>query len=142
MIQRAFRILGITALASASACSSAVGVPPFPDFGPAARVVVTSGGDTLAILTHPADSARIAALVAFANARNDHWERPWYGVPVPRVTAYFFGGEFQGSFGAGRSFFETQRADTFASRAATPAEVAEFARIVGVPVERVAGERR
>ena len=143
-MQQVFRVLSVASLASTAACQSSVPVPPFPDFGPAARVVVTGrgGGDTLAVLSAPADSARIAALVRFANVRNSGWARPWYGVPVPRVTVLFFGTEFQGSFGAGPNFFETQRSGDFASRAATPTEISEFTRLLGIPIETVTGESR
>jgi len=116
-------------------------VPPFHDFTGVSRVHVMGlgGRDTLRTLLAP-DS--IAALLRFVNARNSDWGQPWSGVPVPKVTAYFFGADFQGSFGAGPDFFETQRAGTFASRVATSSELAEFARLVGVPRERVRAEHR
>jgi hypothetical protein len=141
MTLRGIGIFSVVALVTATGCLGAARLPPFPDFGPATRVVVVggNGGDTLHVFTHPADSARIAALVTFANARNNGWRVPWGGVPIPRVSAYFFGTRFQGHFGAGARFFETQRAGDFASRAANAAEIAEFARLLGVSLDALTG---
>ena len=102
-------------------CACGAPVQNLDDFSTVKRVVITGlgGGDTLRTLSAPES---IAALVTFVNARNSDWERPWSGVPVPRVTAFFYGADFQGSFGGGPGFFETQRAGTFASRAASSAE--------------------
>jgi hypothetical protein len=139
MTRRFSSTMALSMLVAWCACSAPV--PHLHDFNGVRRVVITGlgGGDTPRALSAP-DS--LAALVAFVNARNSDWERPWSGVPVPQVTAFFYGADFQGSFGGGPGFFETQRAGTFASRAASEAELAEFARLVGVPTERVLGQRR
>ena len=139
MMPRFSSTMALSMLVALCACSAPV--PHLHDFNGVRRVVITGlgGTDTLGALSAP-DS--IAALVTFVNARNSDWERPWSGVPVPQVTAFFYGADFQGSFGGGPGFFETQRAGTFASRAASEAELAEFARLVGVPTERVRGQRR
>ena len=110
-------------------------LPRFPDFAGATRVVVTGAGgtDTLAVLSDP---ERVAAVARFADARNDHWDVPWAGVPVPRVSAAFWrGSEFRGSFGVGPNFFETQREGEFASRAASDADRAAFLVVLGLPAD-------
>ena len=125
------------ALAAGLACAAcAPAPPPMPLLQETERVEVKAdgGGTTLATITEP---AKVDALVAFVNSRREGWGTPWAGVPVPRVDAYFYGAKFQGSFGAGPGFFETQRAGGFWSRDAADDEVAEFARLAGVPVERI-----
>ena len=134
MVIRAVLALSCTAFGG---CSGPARVPPLPDFAEVTRVVVIRDSrDTLVILT---DSTRIGALVRFVNGRNAKWERSWVGIPVPQVNAYFYGSTFQGSFGAGSSSFETQRAGTFASRSAEEPDLLEFARLLGV--SRTAFER-
>lgn len=88
----------------------------------------------IATITEP---AKIEALVAFVNARRDGWGTPWHGVPVPRVRADFRGAEFQGNFGAGPGFFTTHRAGGFWSRDASEEDLAEFARLAGVPLASI-----
>lgn len=125
----------------AGGCGNAP-LPALHDFRGATHVVVLGldRGDTLRVLRDP---VAVRALVRFVDARNSHWEIPWAGVPVPQVRAEFYDTTgFRGSFGGGPGFFETQRQDLFASRHATPEDIAEFARLVGVAVTAVQGRKR
>ena len=78
------------------------------------------------------DSARLAALVQFINARRTHWTVPWYGVPVGKygVTLYR-GAAVLGSFNAGSDFFETQQAGGFFSQAADSTQLGVFRGLLG-----------
>lgn len=125
-----------TATVALACAACAPAPPPMPLLQGTERVEVKAdgGGTTLATITEP---AKVDALVAFVNARREGWGTPWAGVPVPRVRADFYGAKFQGHFGAGPGFFETQRAGGFWSRDADDDEIAVFARLAGVPVERI-----
>ncbi len=127
------------ALVVGLACAACFSPPPrsTPALGGVERVVVVDHltRETVATITEP---ARVEALVAFVNARRDGWTTPWYGVPVPRVSAEFHSAKaFEGSFGAGAGFFETNRTGGFHTRDADESELSEFARIVGIDVERL-----
>lgn len=124
-----------------AACQGAAAPPPFRSIGQTSRIVVVAnhGVDTLATIT---DTARIRALVAFVDARRDGWKVPWFGVPIPRVTAGFFRtADARGAvhyFGAGPGFFEaSSQPGDFASRSASAPEVSEFLRLVGAPANAV-----
>ena len=127
------RILPWLLVFAVSACNTTL--PPMPPVGPLTRVVViddrsAGGRDTLAVISEP---ARLAALAAYVDARRAEWGRPWYGIPVPQVSAYLYTASgFAGHVGAGPNFLEVQRLGTFASRSASQAELQEFARLLGV----------
>ena len=79
------------------------------------------------------DPVRVAKVVQFVDARNSDWQTPWYGIPVPGVTAEFWRDkEFLGHLGAGPEFFETQRQGAFASRVASKGEVSAFVQLLDV----------
>lgn len=111
----------------------------FPPLKPPIDVVIVLAGasDTLRTITGP-DS--IARLLAFVNDRNHGWgELDMFGVPIPKITAGFYTSrdavsrEYRGRFGAGATFFETQRAGSLGTRPATIEELEEFAGLIGVP---------
>ncbi|HEY2377988.1 MAG TPA: hypothetical protein VGH98_18585 [Gemmatimonadaceae bacterium] len=115
-------------------------VPPYPPLEGITRVEVrgrlAQRDTTVASI---ADPERIGRILAFVNARCAGWERPWAGIPVPIVVADFYrGSEFMGHVGSGASFLETQREDDFASRSASPEEVAEFNALLGIGTKVVA----
>lgn len=63
---------------------------------------------------------------------------PIDGIPVPRIIAeFYYGDTFKGHFGAGKGFFETQRAGGFYSKKADPNHVQEFLQLLGVPTEQL-----
>lgn len=103
----------------------------FPELQGVTKIVVRGpvSTDTLREITDPAAIDRV---VAFVNARRDAWETPWYGVPVPAVIADFYGSKFLGHFGAGATFFETQRLGLFVSRRASEADLVMFAALLGI----------
>lgn len=106
-------------------------VEPFPDFDGIRRViVVTTLNDTVAVVT---DSVRIRQLVRFANERNGDWRDEWLGNPIPQINLFFYGAEFQGSFGAGENFFSSQRLGMWATRLASVAEVAQLCEELQLP---------
>jgi hypothetical protein len=73
------------------------------------------------------DGQAITRIVAFVDEHRDGWSVPWFGVPVPiEATDFYSGTEFEGSFGVGKDFLETQRDGKFYSQNATPAEVSDF----------------
>lgn len=127
---RLLRASAAVVLAASAGCSGTA--PKLPDFADVTRVVVTgTGGKEVATILNADD---IGAIVRFANARNDRWVTPWAGVPVPSFGATLYAGErCAGSFGAGPGFFATNRAGGFHSRDAGAEEVAEFARLLGMP---------
>jgi hypothetical protein len=131
------RISPLLLVLAMSACNTTL--PPMPPVGPFTRVVVVDdrsvgAPDTLAVISEP---ARLAALAAYVDARRAEWEQPWYGIPVPQVSAYLYtAGGFAGHVGAGPNFLEVQRLGTFASRSASRAELQEFARLLGVSASR------
>lgn len=109
-------------------------LPPYPVLDGVTRIDVRvrvgSRDTTLAPIT---DRDSVERIVAFVNARRDRWTQPWYGVPVPRTVAELYNGSaFVGHIGAGANFLETQRLGDFASRSASPEEVATFNALVGV----------
>ena len=111
----------------------------FPHVDRVTHVVLTSYSARWRTIV---DSTQVQQVVRFVNARNTKWGglSDIGGVPIPalRVLMYdstvAYNRGFQGSFGAGRGFFETQRDGRFASRSAERAELEEFAKILGVPV--------
>jgi hypothetical protein len=88
--------------------------------------------------------AAISGIVNFVDEHRSGWSKPWFGIPVPVVTAEFYdGSESKGSFGVGGYLFVTQRDGDFLSRSASPAEVLRFLELVSphsnssiVPTER------
>lgn len=97
------------------------------------RVRLGSLDTTLAPIT---DRDSVQRIVAFVNARRDHWTTPWYGVPVPTTIADFYRGkEFLGHVGTGTNFLETQRRGEFTSRVASAEEVATFNALLGLPTK-------
>ena len=114
---------------------------PFPVlYGIGRAVVVNQGHDSLRAIT---DSVELARIVEFVNARSDGWDVPFFGHPVPEVIIEFHAPSFlagpssRGSFGAGGSFFSTQRVGRFGTRWATREEIAEFWHLTGVTPEMV-----
>jgi hypothetical protein len=82
------------------------------------------------------DRLKVSQIVAFIDSHRTGWIKPWYGNPVPTVTAEMFDGtEFKGSFGVGNDFFETQRAGSFFSQRASSVEVRHFLDLLGVDEE-------
>jgi hypothetical protein len=130
-------ILAPTILAVVAATGCAV-LPEraYPPVGPVSRVEVNgkSQFDTPPerVIDDPAEVARI---VSFVDDRCQGWggTSGRFGVPIPRVSVYFYDGErFVGSFGVGPGFFETHRAGGFSSRWATDREEREFLEVIGM----------
>jgi hypothetical protein len=104
----------------------------FSTLGPVTGVTVV-GHDGSKELVKITDEQVVSQIVAFVDSRRTGWETPWYGIPVPTVTAEFFNGaQFKGSFGSGANFFETQREGVFCSQSASPSEVQRFLGRLGV----------
>jgi hypothetical protein len=58
------------------------------------------------IRTKISDEQSIVKIIEFVDARNEGWEKPWYGIPVPTLEIEFYDGQdFKGSFGVGKGFF-------------------------------------
>jgi hypothetical protein len=90
------------------------------------------------------DSTKVAALVAFANARRDELYNAFPEIPVPRVTASFCatGRDPIGALSAGKGFFLVwPSGGEHAVRDASPADLEEFARLLGVSVAAFSRER-
>lgn len=104
----------------------------FPPLGPVTRISVF-GSDASKPLVTITDAQKISQIVAFVDSHRLGWEAPWYGIPVPTVTAEFFDRtEFKGHFGVGRDFFETQREGVFRSQQASVNDVHQFLDLVGL----------
>ena len=104
----------------------------FSTLGPVTSVTIVGHGGTKESVKIT-DEQVVVQIVAFVDSRRTGWETPWYGIPVPTITAEFFNGtQFKGSFGSGTNFFETQREGVFCSRSASPSEVRRFLDLLGV----------
>jgi hypothetical protein len=104
----------------------------FSTLGPVSSVTVV-GLDGSKQLVKITEQQVVLQIVAFVDSRRTGWQTPWYGIPVPTVTAQFFNGaQFKGSFGSGANFFETQREGVFCSQSASPSEVRRFLDLLGV----------
>ena len=114
-------------------CGEQYPTPQPPPLRGASEVRITVNGDGLHPIATITDPARVAKVVAFVNANLSGWETPMFGVPVPGITAQFYTGtQFQGHFGVGKNFFETNRGCTFCSRSASRQEVMEFIALLDV----------
>jgi hypothetical protein len=132
------RILPVAALLASCGTGvqqSALQRVPARDFPVLGRVTMVSvvGTDASKPFVKISDQRKISQIIAFVDSRRKSWETPAFGIPVPTVTAEFFNGsEFQGSFGAGRDFFETQREGVFCSREASPNDLRHFFDLLGL----------
>jgi hypothetical protein len=107
----------------------------FVTLGPVTSVTVV-GHDGSKELLQINDPQIVSQIVAFVDSRRAGWETPWYGIPVPTVSAKFFSGaQFKGSFSSGADFFETQREGVFCSQSASPSDVRHFLDLLGVDAE-------
>ncbi len=103
----------------------------FPALGPVTLIKV-SGKEKNEIETIISGQRSIEQIVDFVDSNRAGWYTPWYGIPVPAITAEFYDGQsFKGSFGVGKNFLETQRDGGFWSKEATPDEVRRFLDLVG-----------
>ncbi len=104
----------------------------FPALGQVSSVNVV-GHDGSKLLVKITDPQNVSQIVAFVDSHRTGWIKPWYGIPVPAVTAEFFNGTvFKGSFGVGKAFFETQREGSFFSQDTSSTEVRQFLTLLGV----------
>jgi len=111
----------ILAVAALAGCENGRTFPPLHDI---TRLEARTNMDSLGSIV---DARRVAAVVAFVNARRGNWKQPWAGVPVGTLGVTFFAGhEVRGSFRAGSDFFECQRDGDFFSRDATASEISEW----------------
>lgn len=121
----------MTTVLLAASCGKPI--PELPELGGVNAIYITVHGDGLRPIAEITDPSRIAEIVAFVNARRTGWSMPWYGVPIPAVTAQFCDGDkFKGHFGAGANFFETDLGCTFCSRYAFANEVKTFLNLLQV----------
>ena len=131
-------LVTVSVTLSSTACNRTV--PTYPTLDGVTRVEVhvrAAGRDST--IESIVDPDAVARITAFVNARRDGWEVPWFGVPVPTTEAYFYRGpQFLGHVGAGATFLETQRLDTFASRPASAEEVAAFNALLGIGTKVIA----
>jgi hypothetical protein len=104
----------------------------FPSLGSVTSIIV-SGHDRSKPLAKIIDERAISEIVFFVDAHRDGWDTPWFGIPVPVVTAEFYdGAKFKGSFGVGQNFIEVQRDGGFFSQNVPAGEVRRFLDLVGV----------
>lgn len=128
--------MGVFILVSTAACGRA----DMPRVTGINRVSVhtTDFCETLNIIT---DETRVAAIVDFVNARSHGWGglRDAAGTPVGLINVYLHDAHqtrhdgVAATFGVGAAFFER----AIMSRPASQEEVAEFARLIGIPVSWV-----
>jgi hypothetical protein len=103
----------------------------FPLLGTVTQIVITGRhNETLRTIE---DREQIQTIVTFVDKQRSGWGHPWAGIPVPRISANFYDGDtFKGHFGAGPSFFGTQREGDFASKSVSPEQCQAFLRLIGV----------
>jgi hypothetical protein len=124
----------LTALVAFAGCSG--DEREFPKLGQVTRIRVVDNMDQ-EIGTEITDRQKIEKITEFVDARRSGWTKPWYGIPVPGVSADFYDGStFKGHFGVGINFFETNRYN-FWFKAASPSEIQQFLDMVGVPREKI-----
>jgi hypothetical protein len=124
MVHLASGLTTVGLLLAAGACLGCQDTRSFPPLDGITRVEVRTNVDSLGTII---DSQRIAAIVAFVNARRRDWEQPWAGVPIGTLGVTFFTTrEVRGSFRAGPNFFEAQRDGDWFSRDATASEIAQW----------------
>jgi hypothetical protein len=93
------------------------------------KVVVKSNANV--VLREITNKDAISELVGFAVAHSDDWTAPWYGTPVPSMTAEFYRGtQFLGHLGVGNQFLETQGCDDFVSRKISASEYQSAMKLV------------
>ena len=128
------RFLALLVVVSMTACGIGKQGPPreFPMLGQVTSVNV-SGHDGSKPFIKVTDPLKVSQIVAFVDSHRTGWIKPWYGIPVPAVTAEFFNGTiFKGSFGVGDAFLETQREGGFFSQTTSPREVHAFLDLLGL----------
>lgn len=104
----------------------------FPVLGPV-TVVTIVGRDGSRPISTISDAQSISQIVAFVDSHRTSWGTPWYGIPVPVLTAEFYNGtDFKGSFGVGENFLETQRDGGFFSQSASAKEIQCFFDLAGI----------
>jgi len=92
-----------------------------------------SASDGSSYIWKISDSKDLSRIVTFVDSQRANWRTPWFGIPVPIVKVQLFDGQqARGSFGVGKSFFETQREGAFFSKDASPAEIQSFFDAVGL----------
>jgi hypothetical protein len=127
---RRLRLFAVTILILLASCDQPVDriAPPL---GQVTEVRISVGGNNLKTVKTIRDHEAISRIVAFVDARSDLWKIDAVGVPVAQVAARFYDGDkYKGFFGAGRSFFETNRVCLFCSRNASSEEVRAFLKLV------------
>jgi hypothetical protein len=90
------------------------------------------------------DPGEVTRIVEYVNGHCSGWggTSDMFGVPVPQVEAYFYAGDrFEGHFGVGPGFFETQRAGDFSSKTIEVKDEQEFLALIGLPDYDLRGER-
>ncbi len=104
----------------------------FPALGRVTLIKISDKEERTENKTIISGQRSIDQIVAFVDSNREGWYTPWYGIPVPVITAEFYDGQsFKGSFGVGKNFLETQREDGFWSKDTTPEEVRRFLDLVG-----------
>ncbi|HEX6042301.1 MAG TPA: hypothetical protein VFZ20_29970 [Longimicrobium sp.] len=101
------------------------------------RIVVgvhTGSGERI-VETTITDPPAIARVVAFVDTRPRGWLKSWHTPPAYQVHVMFYKGEaVLGWFGSGADFLQARAPDgQVALRSATPAELEELNRLLGLP---------
>lgn len=111
-----------------------------PALGAAERVRVSAGAG--AWHAEVADPVGVAALTGFAAAHGEGWHTTWSALPSAPVRVCFHADRPLGCMGAGNDYLTWQGGGDgrHLVRSATPAEVAELARLAALPPD--AFERR
>jgi hypothetical protein len=125
-------LLFAVAVLAVGCCALASGTKTYSPLGPVTRIEVHTDGQPVKVIDDP---VRVARIVEYADARRQRWggTSDAFGVPVPRVSAFFYEGDkFRGHFGVGPGFLETQRDGDFASRVASEREEREFLELLDV----------
>jgi hypothetical protein len=129
--------LGVLLILAAAGLELALRLAPTRSFQPfegTTRIEITDNLDSPPKTIR--DPSRVGQIAAYVNRFPDRWggSADVFGTPVPTVVVNFYRADkFQGHFGAGGNFFETQRDGTFASRVVSEKDIRGFRELVGVP---------
>jgi hypothetical protein len=107
----------------------------YQPLGNVTKIVVMDQDQKLKEIT---DKEHIAQIVKAIDQKRHGWYMPIQGTPMPKIKLWLYNGEeYNGSFGIGMDFFQTNRSGGFDAKPATDEEIQAFLDIVGVDKKRL-----
>lgn len=121
-------LMVLTATLIFGGCDGATSVP---SIGALTEVVVVTRAHSGESRKEIVDPVAVSKIVRFINEQGSGWKTPWYGIPIPSLELRLYDArQFKGSFGAGKTFFETQRGGAFFVKNVSPKDVTRLTVLV------------